>query len=148
MKSLVSILGCVFFLLASAQKKELPVKVIEATSQYWVSGAPGGKHGIKYSIKVYITTSDKVEFKNVWLGKENVPFDVEFFSLDIPKKVQQGDYLLLSYNQIVGEKNENLKGKRLPINYKGVALIECAVNAKTRYFIAKKMQQLPKLQGQ
>src|SRR5436190_13558896 len=93
----------VFLLLVQmvfAQKKDLPVKVIEGTSQSWVSGAPGGKAGMKYAIKVYINTGKKVEFKNIWLGKENIPFDVEFFSLDIPKKIQLGDTLLLTYNKV------------------------------------------------
>src|SRR5690349_16879630 len=83
-----------------AQKKGLPVKVIEATQQNWVSGAPGGRTGTKYAIKVYINTQQKVEFQNIWIGKENVPFDVEFFSLDIPKKIQYGDSLLLTYNKV------------------------------------------------
>ena len=130
------------------QKKELPIKVIEATSQTWISGAPGGRTGTKYTIKVYIRTDKKVEFKNVWIGKENVPFNVEFFSLDIPKKIQQGDSLLLTYNNINGEENENADAKRLPVNYKGVALIESVVNGKTRYFIVKNFRKLPALRGQ
>ena len=126
----------------------MPVKVIEATQQTWVSGAPGGKTGVKYSIKVYINTQKKTEFKNIWIGKTNVPFDVEFFSLDIPKKIQYGDSLLLTYNKINGVENENAEMKRLPLNYKGAALIEAIVDGKARYFIVKNFKQVASLRGQ
>lgn len=131
-----------------SQKKNLPVKVIEATYQKWVSGAPGGRTGTKYAIKVYIRTSKKVVFRNLWIGKENVAFDVEFFSLDIPKKIQQGDSLLLTYNTINREDNESSEAKRLPIRYKGCALIETAIDGNARYFIVKNFRQLPPLRGQ
>ena len=139
-----------FFLIAlsvSSQKKELPVRVIEATQQNWVSGAPGGKTGTKYAIKVYINTAKKAEFKNLWIGGENVLFDVEFFSLDIPKKIQQGDSLLLTYNKINGQRNDNPDAKRLPIPYNGAALIETTVDGKARYFLVKGFKKLPDLRG-
>ncbi len=147
-KSVTLIFCFISVLYISAQKKQLPVKIIEATYQTWVSGAPGGRTGIKYSIKVYISTHKKIEFQNFWLGKENLPFDVEFFSLDIPKKIQQGDTLLLTYNKINGERSENDRGKRLPINYKGAGLIELTADNKTRYFIVKMFRQLQSLRGQ
>lgn len=148
MRGLLLVWYLVSGLSISAQKRELPIKVMEATSQTWISGAPGGRTGIKYFIKVYIHTNKKVEFKNIWIGKENVPFDVEFFSLDIPKKIEQGDSLLLTYNRVNREKNENSEAKRLPINYKGAALIETVIDSKARYFIVKKFRQLPSLRGQ
>jgi len=119
-KSLTTTFCFVTILSLHAQKKQLPIKIIEATSKTWVSGAPGGRTGTKYSIKVFVGTDKKVAFRNLWLGKENTPFDVEFFSLDIPKKIQQGDLLLLTYNKINGEKNENAEGKRLPIDISAI----------------------------
>ncbi len=148
MQRLATIFCLLSVLSLTAQKKQLPIKVIDATSQSWVSGAPGGRTGTKYSIKVYIRTDKKVEFINLWLARENVPFDVEFFSLDIPKKIQQGDTLLLTYNKVNGEKNENAEGKRLPIDYKGAGLIELTIDGKARYFIVKRFKQLQPLRGQ
>src|ERR1043165_1614274 len=133
---------------ANAQKKALPVKVIDATQQNWVSGAPGGRTGTKYSIKVYINPKQKVDFQNIWIGKENVPFDVEFFSLDIPKKIQYGDSLLLTYNKVNNEVNEPGTRKRLPIQYKGAALIETTLDGKARYFIAKTFRIIAASKGQ
>ncbi len=132
---------------AFAQKKQSPVQVIEATLQRWVSGAPGGKHGTKFTVKVYINTEKKVEFQNLWLGQVNVPFDVEFFSLEIPKKIQYGDTLLLTYNQVDGEQTDK-DAKRLPVNCKGAALIEATVDGKAKYFIVKNIIALAALKGQ
>jgi hypothetical protein len=130
-----------------AQKKQLPVRVIEATKQNWVSGAPGGRTGTKYSVKVYINTPRKIEFTNLWIGLQNVAFDVEFFSLDIPKKIQNGDSLLLTYNKVNGYKTESSVAKHLPLRYKGVALIEATVDYKVRYFAVKNFKQLADKQG-
>lgn len=131
----------------SAQKKALPVKVIEATRRNWVSGAPGGRTGTKFSIKVYVNTQLPTAFKNLWIGNENVPFDVEFFSLDIEKKIQYGDSLLLTYNNVAGVKNDNADARKLPLKYKGAALIEAVIDGKSRYFIVKKFAELPALKG-
>ena len=148
MKFCFSFLFLLSTLISFSQKKELPVKIIEATQQTWVSGAPGGKTGTKYSIKVYINTKRKTEFKNIWIGKMNVLFDVEFFSLDIQKKIEYGDSLLITYNKIYGVENENAETKRLPLNYKGAALMEVAIDGKARYFIVKNFKQVASLGGQ
>lgn len=134
--------------LSFAQTKGLPVKVLEATKQSWVSGAPGGRTGTKFSVKVYINTKAKVEFKNLWIGKENVPFDVEFFSLDIQKRIEYGDSLLLTYNKVNGEKSDNPGARRLPMTYKGAALIETIVGGKARYFIVKAFKITETVRGQ
>jgi len=125
-----------------AQKKERPIKVIEATQHNWISGAPGGRTGTNYSIKVYINTSRKVEFKNLWIGADNVEFDIEFFSLDIPKKIQQGDSILLTFNKVSGESSVNSEAMHLPIAYKGEALIATTIDSKARYFIVKSFKRL------
>lgn len=148
MKTLLG--GLLIFLICSnglAQSKRCPVKIISATQQNWVSGAPGGRTGTEYLIKLYIDTELKVEFTNLWVGKKNVMFDVEFFSLDIPKKIQFGDSLLLVYNQINNENNYRPDAKRLPVHYNGFALLEAVVGGKARYFVIKKVTYLPELRG-
>jgi hypothetical protein len=127
-----------------SQHKELPIKILEATSQHWVSGAPGGKTGTKYSIKIYIRTDKKVEFVNLWLGQKNVAFDVEFYSIEIQKKIQQGDSILITCNEIHGD-TEEAHAMRVPFKYKGAALLEATVDGKTRYFIVSKIKILPAL---
>lgn len=147
MRIIVIPLFLIFTLHAYGQNKRLPVKVTEATSRRWVSGADG-RTGTKYTIRVYIRTAQKMEFINLWIGSKNVPFDIELYNLEIPKMIQQGDTVLLTYNQINGDTAEYEKTKRLPIDYKGEALIEATVGGKTRYFIVCSIQPVATLLGQ
>jgi hypothetical protein len=129
--------------LGHSQQKQLPIKVLEATVQHWVSGAPGGRTGTKYAIKIYVRTNKKLEFVNLWLGNKSVYADIEFYSQEIQKKIDMGDSLVITYNEIDGEQHEN--GVRVPFSYKGAALIETKVDGKTRYFIVMKLKVLPDL---
>jgi hypothetical protein len=140
---IIAMLFCLQITQVFSQQKALPIKVLEATSQHWISGAPGGKTGTKYAIKVYIRTDKRFEFVNLWLGKKNVPFDVEFYSQEIQKRIQQGDSVLLTYNEIRGE-SEHFNAP-LPFSYKGAALIEAKVDGKRRYFIVSLLKELPDL---
>jgi hypothetical protein len=132
-----------------AQKKGAAIKVVDATFQQWVSGAPGGKSGTKYSIKVRVMTQEPVEFKNLWLGEENVLFNVEYYKQPAPAKLHAGDSVLLTYNKVVGEKPDSTEKKRIPIRieYKWAALIECLVHGKAKYFIIKHFDELEPLKG-
>ena len=136
-----------FIYVVAAQKKQLPISIVQTTAQRWVSGAPGGRTGTNYSIKIFIRTAEKIEFKNIWLGKQNIPFSVEFFSTDIPQKIYQGDTLLLTSN-IMNNEPQDEEAKRLPVAYKGAALIEATINGKARYFIAKSILRLKDLKTQ
>ena len=133
--------------LLSAQKKAVPVKIIEATSKEWISGAPGGRSGTSYTIKILINSDKKVEFKSAWLGKEHVTFEEEFFSPN-NRKIKAGDSLLLTYNHINGISAGDKVPKRPPIRYKGEALIECIVNGKALYIEVKNFKKLEPLKGQ
>lgn len=137
-----------FAVQAPAQKRSLPIRVLDATEQSWFSGAPGGYSGISYSIKVYINTHRPIELEYVWLGKEYVPFQLEMMNLEIDKKPGLGDSVLLTYRSVYGLKDTTIQPKPLPVAYKGAALIQCRVDGKTRYFIVTKFRPLPALQGQ
>ncbi|MFI5140557.1 MAG: hypothetical protein ACHQIM_22250 [Sphingobacteriales bacterium] len=135
----------------SAQKKGAPVKILDATAQNWAAGAPGGKSGTVYNIKVKIMTAEPVEFKNLWLEEENVPFNLGYYTRDgLPKILVVGDSVLLTYNKTLGEKPDTTEKKRVPIRieYKWAALIECLVHGKARYFIVKRFTEIPRFKGQ
>ncbi len=146
----MKILHYLLFLLASAsfcataQKKLLPVSVIDATAQHWISGA-NGRQGTNYAVKVFVRTYKKVEFRNLWLGKSNLPFNVEFFNTDIPQRIKQGDTLLLTAIIVNNETQSDFATKRLPVNYKGEALFEVIVDGKARYIIVKSIRKLENL---
>lgn len=142
MKSICVYLFLWISLPSFAGVKCLPVKVSEATELHWVSGAPGGRSGTKFSIKLLIKTSDKVEFVNVWLGSQNVPFNLELFSQETQQPIKEGDSVLLTYNQINHEADTDFRQKRAPMEYKGAALIECLINGKAQYLIVKSFRKL------
>jgi hypothetical protein len=121
-----------------AQKKQ-PLKIIDAFSQHWVSGAPGGRTGKNYQIKILVNTDMKIEFKNLWLGKESVPFNLEFFWLDVSRKIVKGDSVLLTYNEVYPAERKSENTRRLPIHYKGDALIESLIDGKAHYLIVPKI---------
>ena len=137
-------------LLASpfCEKKCSPLMIVDATRLEWVSGAPGGRSGVKYAIKLKIKSSDALHFTNVWMGEENVPFSLEFFSTGLDKQMQKGDSVLLVYDHINNESSPDFTSKQLPIEYKGEALVECMVNGKTRYYTVKEFRKLSPLRGE
>ena len=124
------------------------VKVLQATVRHWTSGAPGGRNGNQYTIKVKLTTASNVAFTHVWLGTEEVPFNLERFALETNQPLQQGDSLLLTYNRINGEPDQVADPKRLPIDYDGAACVEYLVNGKARYLIVKTFTALADMQGE
>lgn len=111
--------------------------------QHWQSPAPGGRNGLSYTIKILINTSQKIEFGNVWLKEKNAPFNLEFFSQEIQKQIRQNDSVLLTYSNVNGMEENFPEAKRVPLSYKGDALIETIVDGKVRYFIVKKFRALP-----
>lgn len=134
--------------LSFTEEKCSPVVVADATKQHWVSGAPGGRTGTNYTIKLIIKTGDKVDFSNVWLGAENVPFNLELYRQEPQGNIAKGDSVLLTYNRINNETATDLKAKKLPIDYKGEALIECVIGGKARYYTVKKFRELEGLKGE
>lgn len=145
--AIVSLFLCTLFLSFTGTKC-LPVKVADATELHWVSGAPGGRSGTKFSIKLLIKTAEKVEFGNVWLGTQNVPFNLELFSQETQQKIKEGDSVLLTYNQINNEPDTNTEAKRLPLEYRGAALIECRINGKAQYLVVKSFRKLEEVRGE
>ena len=99
-------------------------------------------------IKVYVNTDKDVKFQNLWLGQQNVPFSVEFTNTEIPKKIMQGDTLLLVANVVNNEPSEKLLPERPPVKYKGGAIFETLVGGKHRYFIVSRFKQLASLRGE
>ena len=134
--------------LTIAQSKVPDIKVITATIQHWISGAPGGRSGTTYAIKVSILSNRPVTFKNLWIGKEHAAFDIQTFFSDPNKKPAQGDSVLLVYVKLNQPEKEAKKSKALPMKYKGEALVEYLVSGKPKYFTIKKFVPLEIFNGQ
>ena len=133
--------------LAAAQKKTSFIKVISATTQDWISGAPGGHSGTTYTIKVGILSAKPISFKSMWLVKQQVPFDVQTFFTNPNKKPSIGDSVLLVYVKLNPSKTDETKNKPLPTKYKGEALVEYLVAGKPKYFTINKFSKLEIVKG-
>lgn len=140
---LAALLTCSF-----SEQKCTAITIADATQMQWVSGAPGGRSGIKYVVKVRINSCNALQFSNMWIGELNVPITLEFFNTSLDKQIVKGDSVLLVYNHINNESSFNSDTKKLPIDYKGEALIECLVNGKAHYYTVKQFRKLDSLRGE
>lgn len=129
-------------------RKCAPLVVADATKQNWVSGAPGGRTGTDYRIKILINTTEKTGFSNLWIGNENVPLNIELFKPGTPESLAKGDSVLLTYNRVNNEPSADFAAKRVPIEYKGEALIECLIGGKARYYTVKKFREISSLKSE
>jgi len=134
--------------LAMAQHKAVHVKVISATAQDWISGAPGGRTGTTYTLKVELLTNQPIAFKSMWMGKQQVNFDVQTFFKDPNKKPAEGDSVLLVYVKLQKPAKDDTLKKALPFEYKGEALVEYMTDGQLRYFTVKKFVKLEIVKGQ
>jgi len=148
MKHKLIILLLLIVQVVTAQERPLHVKVISATQRDWISGAPGGRAGTTFSIKVGLQTSKPITFKTMWLGKQQVTFDVQTYFKDPNKKPAMGDSVLLVYVKLHQAQTEQTENKPLPIEYKGEALIEYLIEGRLRYFTVKKFSKLEIIKGQ
>jgi hypothetical protein len=83
----------------------------------------------------------------MWLGKQQVTFDVQTYFTDPNKKPGKGDSVLLVYVKPHAVQTENTDNKPLPIEYKGEALVEYLIEGQLRYFIVKKFSKLEIFKG-
>jgi hypothetical protein len=128
-------------------KRNLPIKVANATKKAWVSGADG-RTGTDYKIKVMVNDKGTVNFTGLWIGKQQVSYSVEFYTgLMMKDTFTKGDSLMLTYNWITGEGPDTERQMQPPITYKGAALIGAKVNGKQRYFIVSSFREEKKLMG-
>lgn len=132
----------------SSQKTEQPVRVLGATHQRWYN-EPGRQAdtGETYQVKVYINTSHKVEFTYLWIGHKNVPFIIRFINNRIQKQIANGDSLYVVYNKTKGQPEGDFTRHKLPVDYKGAALLEYTVAGTAQYAVIKSFKQLPDLKG-
>ena len=132
--------------LATAQGNKPVIKVMSSTFQDWIGGAKG-MSGTTYTIKVRIMSGKDIQFKDMWLGKKSVPFEVQTFFTDPNKKPSAGDSVLLVYvkrNQLAADEGES---KPLPTQYKGEALIKYLVAGKPKYIAIKSFNRIKTMKG-
>ena len=144
-KSLVLFLFVSQLLLAQSKAKN--VKLMSATTRDWMTGAAPGRSGTNYTIKVKILSAKKVDFKNLWIGKEQAALEVQTFFTDPNQKPTKGDSVLIVHVKV--DKKPELEKARLPLpfEYKGEALLEYYVAGRPRYLVIPEFEKLRTIKG-
>jgi len=142
-----------FFLLLSgsisfAQSKTGFIKVIEARSQDWISGASPGRAGTTYTIKVKILSNKPIAFKNLWIGGQHEEFEMQTFFRDPNKRPTEGDSVLLVCTITTPPYSTTPNTKNLPFKYHGMALVAYSAAGKTRYFTIKAFLRKETVKGE
>lgn len=129
-----------------AQKKCSALKVLSATQQHWVSGAPGGRNGEEYKIKLLFNKKGDIDIQGLWIGNSEREVNYEFFQNK--DRILSGDSFYIEHN--CTNTDGSCKGKTgtLPFAYKGAALIKYKLNAKVYYLVVKQFRKVEDLRGE
>ena len=148
MKYTVLIVLILLTQLVSAQNQSGTVRLLSATTQEWITGASPGKTGTTFTLKVKILSAKPVTFKNLWMGKEHVDFDVQTFFTDPNKKPVKGDSVLLVFTRMDKKPEETKTEVPLPTQYKGKALLQYYMAHRPRYLVVEKFEKLRIIKGE
>ena len=120
--------------------------LLNATSQDWTAGIPGGGRGTEYYFKIKVNTKDKMLFDTVWVN--NKAFGIYIsrgkgIISNTPIKYSYGDTIILRVSDIHSKQieNKNTENNNPPIKYDGAALISFMVNDKKEYYTIKKIEK-------
>ncbi|MFN8287862.1 MAG: hypothetical protein U0V74_13985 [Chitinophagales bacterium] len=131
---------------AFAQKKCSALKVLSATQQHWVSGAPGGRTGEEYKINLLFQKKGAIEIQGLWIGEAEREASTGFFHGK--NQILSGDSFYVEHNCTNNDGSCNGKKGTLPFAYKGAALIKYKLNAKVYYLVVKEFRKVEDLRGE
>ncbi len=131
---------------AFAQKGCSALKVLRATQQHWVSGAPGGRTGEEYKIKLLFQKKGVIDIQGLWIGDTEREVVYGFFQHK--DRILSGDSFYIEHNCTNNDGGCQGKKGTLPFKYKGAALIKYKLNAKTCYLVVKQFRKVEDLRGE
>lgn len=132
----------------------IPFDSLVATQQKSFGGRARSGSNLHYQIKtVAKVSSDKLDFKGLWIGNNNIDFKV--FSLNAEKQMQntfqRNDTIYIdAYVHTAADENGNFLPQELnsipaPIEYNGMGLLKYEYKGKTKYYIIENIKELPKV---
>ena len=125
--------------------KKYAIKLIDASSQNWVSGIQSGGSGTEYYFKIKILTEQKIDFDSLWVKNESFKTYLANKGNGIsgkPITFSKNDTITLRASDLSKKNNTTLK---TPINYKGVALLRYFVKNKEYYLSIEKIKTIPSI---
>lgn len=131
------------FFLSSFCKKSESVVLIDATSQYSVSGINGGINSTEYFFKIKIITDEKIDFDSIWIDKKVfTPYlanNKKSISNQPPSFVKN-DTIILRVSDLYSKTSAPISNP--PIPFKGTALLRYKVKNKISYLIIKTIKSI------
>ena len=133
------------FLLFGFSLKQNNVKLVEATSEKWISGQNGGGSGTEYFMKIKILTDQKIVFDSLWFNNKSLPTYLSQTNSSIssePVSFVKNDIVVVRVSDLSSSANKIIKP---PLKYKGEGILRYFVNGKAFYLIIKKFKQIPSI---
>jgi hypothetical protein len=135
-------------------------EVLEATSQEWISGVPGGGRGITYRLRIKINTDKPIAFDSLWVAGKKLNTRLVKGGQDAPSKPAKNEVVTLlasgyrgSYGKSGRRPDERvyeapMDSVKAPVAYQGAALLKYVVDGTARYVAVPSITVLPTIYGQ
>jgi hypothetical protein len=124
-------------------------KILDATSQSWSGGMAQTGTGITYMIKVVLLTNQKINFEEIWIGKQYGLLETHSATYSDGRTMVKGDTALLTYtihhyppNSPMAQMN-NPVSKPCPIYTKAAAVIGFSFDKIKKYRTVQNFRDLP-----
>lgn len=108
-----------------------PLKVVKAIKQHWVSGAPGGRAGVKYTIELSKCNTSVVKIKDIYIGTVLCSHYAQQNHEEPVLITENGNNIQIAVNLINNLLPEN--SPKPPVSYMGEAFIIYENKRKQRY---------------
>lgn len=143
-------------------KADPPFELLEATSQQWISGVPGGGRGNTYKFRLKANTDLKIAFDSIWVDGKQIKLSLSpdksgitannFFASQDTIQLFASDYTSPPVKIGRQDKQEERlvasKPVKAPIAYKGAALLRYTVENVEKFYIVPRITSLPTIHGQ
>jgi hypothetical protein len=135
-------------------------EVLQATSQEWIAGVPGGGRGIHYRLTLKIKTDRPIQLEAIWVAGKKLNTKLEQGGKDDELKSAKNDVVtLLASDYRDGPGKYGRRGEqqvntapadsaKAPVAYKGAALLKYVVEGSVQYVAVPHITVLPTIYGQ
>ena len=123
--------------LSGFSKQKSDVTLVAATYENWTAGINGGGSGKEYYFKIAILSSDKIIFDSLWVGNKSF----KTYLSNNKKTISSSPIVFFKNDTIIVRASEmdnhNYHNSKLPLRYKGDALLRYYTNGKQHFIKIK-----------
>jgi hypothetical protein len=118
------------------------IKLIQCTSEKWVSGIRGGGSGTEFYVKVKINTNKKIVFDSLWVNNRWL----SIFLLKTSKSISQTSITFAKNDTIIVRASQSNSNQAtlltVPKEINGDGLLRYFVNGKVKHLLIKKIEPI------